>query len=106
MYTLRMDQTLDVIRAAMKEQRYLEFRYDGLPRTVLPMAVGIAKVAGWKLRGQQVGGQSSSGNVGDGTPKLFDVGAIHNAVVLDTNFDIPAEYARGDRAFRRIDTEL
>jgi hypothetical protein len=101
-----MDQILDAIRAALKEQRHLGFHYQGLPRVVLPMAVGIAKVGGWKLRGQQVGGQSSSGSVGDGTPKLFYLSKIGSAVVLDTHFDIPAEYARGDSAFRIIDTEL
>lgn len=101
-----MNQTLDILRSAIKEQRHLHFGYQGLGRMVLPMALGITASGTWRLRGQQLGGQSSSGSVGDGSPKLFDVAAIREAVVLDTRFEVPIEYVRGDSALKVIDAEL
>jgi hypothetical protein len=101
-----MNQTLDVIRSAIKQQRHLRFGYHGCERMVLPMALGVARKGDWQLRGQQVGGQSNSGRVGDRAPKLFAVDAICEPIVLDTAFDIPTEYVRGDSAFSSIDAEL
>jgi hypothetical protein len=97
---------LQPIRAALKERRLLEFSYDGLERLVLPMTLGVGRKGGWKLRGQQLAGRSRSGHVGDGSPKLFNAAEIVRPVATDAGFEIPADYARGDQAFKFIDTQL
>lgn len=68
-----MNPSIEIIRQAILELRCLEFGYRRLPRLAEPMAVGIGQYGRWQLRAHQIGGKSSSGGVGDGTPKLFDV---------------------------------
>jgi hypothetical protein len=101
-----VDPSIEIIRQAIREQRCLEFRYRSLPRVVEPMRLGLGTHGSWQLRAQQTGGRSSSGRVGDGTPKLFEVADIRSLALLTTVFDIPALYARGDQAFTCIDIEL
>jgi len=101
-----VDPSVEIIRQAILERRRLEFGYHSLPRLVEPMAVGIGQYGRWQLRAHQIGGKSSSGGVGDGTPKLFEVADITALSILAQNFEIPPFYNRGDRAFKRIDTEL
>jgi len=97
---------LDIIRDAIKEHRQLQFDYRGLRRLVEPMALGVGHKGDWRLRAQQVGGLSSTGKVGDGSPKLFDVALMGGIAVLATSFEVPSSYKSGDKALARIDTEL
>ncbi len=60
----------------------------------------------WQVRAYQVGGNSSSRRVGDGTPKLFELVNMVNVSVPPVTFEIPASYKRGDTAFIHIDTQL
>ena len=101
-----MNPSIEIIRQAILERRCLEFGYGSLPRLVEPMALGIGQYGRWQLRAHQIGGKSSSGGVGDGTPKLFGVADMTALAILAQNYEIPPFYERGDRAFKRIDTEL
>src|SRR5450755_177373 len=98
--------SLDVIRIAIHERRQLEFDYRGLHRVVEPMALGLGQKGRWQVRAQQVGGMSSSGSVGTGDPKLFDVALMSRTDVLSVTFEIPLAYQPNDKAFIEIDAEL
>lgn len=101
-----VDPSIEIIRQAILQRRCLEFGYRSLPRLVEPMAVGIGRYGRWQLRAHQIGGKSSSGGVGDGTPKLFEVADMTALTILVQNFEIPSFYTRGDKGLRHIDTEL
>jgi hypothetical protein len=102
-----MESSIEIIRHAISERRLVEFRYHSLPRVVEPMALGEVKRGIWQLRGRQVGGKSSSSRrLPDGKPKLFELAEMMGVAVLSDSFDIPAFYARGDKAFIRIDAQL
>lgn len=101
-----VDPSIEIIRQAILQRRCLEFGYRSLPRLVEPMAGGIGRYGRWQLRAHQIGGKSSSGGVGDGTPKLFEVADMTALTILVQNFEIPSFYTRGDKGLRHIDTEL
>lgn len=101
-----MTWSVDIIRQAICERRQLEFGYHGYPRVVEPMALGVGHSGSWKLRAHQVGGRSSTGRVGDGTPKLFEIADMSDLAMLTINFTVPIFYSPGDRAFTRIEAEL
>ncbi|WP_187414334.1 WYL domain-containing protein [Nonomuraea sp. PA05] len=100
------ERVLIAIRSAVGERRHLEFTYKGLPRTVAPWALGVTSAGQWRMRALQVGGLSASGVAGDGRPRLFDVGSMSAVELLAEQFEIPAEYRRGDRVFAHVDIEL
>jgi hypothetical protein len=101
-----MHTSIDLIRQAINERRILAFRYHALPREVEPTCLGETEHGKWQIRAYQVGGRSSSGRVGDGTPKLFELAAMLDVSVLPRVFEVPASYKRDDTAFIRIDTQL
>jgi hypothetical protein len=94
------------IRIALRERRLLNFAYQGHERVVLPMAFGTDKQGNWLLRGQQVGGTSSSGQINSSAPKLWRLVEMNSITVLDTTFSIPVQYRMGDTAFVSIDIQL
>lgn len=101
-----MNSSIDIIRQAILGRKHLQFSYHSLPRVVEPMCLGEVDHGKSQLRAHQVGGRSSRGRVADGTPKLFEIADMSAISLLETSFDVPAFYRRGDRAFIRIDTEL
>ena len=102
-----MNTLIGLIREAIHGRKLLEFRYDLHPRVVEPMCLGEVETGRWELRAQQVGGSSStSRSFPDGVPRLFKLAKMIDASVLPASFDIPGFYARGDKAFIRIDAQL
>jgi hypothetical protein len=101
-----MIMPLDIIRMAIRDRRQLEFNYRGFRRVVEPMTLGIGHKGHWQIRAQQVGGRSSSGTVGTGAPKLFEVALMSPPELLSTTFEVPLTYQSNDAAFVHIDIEL
>jgi hypothetical protein len=101
-----MATVFDAIRIAIHERRQLAFDYRGFHRVAEPMALGIGQKGRWQIRAQQVGGSSSSGTVGPGVPKLFDVTLMSSPEILPVTFTVPLAYEPNDKAFVHIDTEL
>ena len=101
-----MSSLPDVVCAAITTRTLLSFLYDGLPRVVIPCALGEHKSTGrLLLRSYQVRGTTESGNL----PlwRLYDVTRISRLEVLDETFEKPPTgYRRGDRSFRTIVCQL
>ena len=99
------DFELAAIRLAITERHRLAFSYQGRPRVVNPMRLGLTPHGIWQLRALQVGGDSSSSTYGR-TPKLFTVAEMSDVTILTATFRIPRQYQPGDEAFATIEVEL
>lgn len=91
---------------AIRDQLIVEFDYQGHHRVVVPMAVGADSGGSLKLRGQQIGGTSSSGRPDPDHPRLFFLGQITDMTVTETGFETPSSYTKNDSALERIDAQL
>lgn len=91
---------------AIQTRALLSFTYEGLPRVVIPCALGQHKSTGnLLLRSFQVRGTTESGSL----PlwRLYDLSAVSRLEVLSESFeDAPAGYRRSDRAFAAIICQL
>lgn len=93
------------ICAAIANRRLITFYYEGLLRIVVPAAHGRVRGTGaHALRGYQVGGATKS-SVGQ-LWRLFLVGKMGPATLLDESFAPPAGYKPGDRNFTFIHCQL
>lgn len=103
-----MNSVVAVISEAIAGRRQLSFRYHSLPRVVEPMCLGeVVRPGTWQLRAHQVKGRSSSSaQLPDGKPRLFEVDDMVSVAVLPDTFEIPVFYTRGDSAFVRIAAQL
>jgi hypothetical protein len=101
-----MNPSIGMIHEAIHGRKRLFFRYLGFPRVVEPTRLGIGNKGYWQISAPQIRGRSRTGNIGHGEPKLFNVAWMQGLSLLDESFNIPALYSRGDKRFRRIDTEL
>lgn len=69
---------------AIRENKKLKFRYEGLPRTVEPFCHGLSTNNKDTLRAYQTDGKSSSGALPDWRP--FTVRKISNLKLIDEEF--------------------
>ena len=97
---------LKMIEEAISRRQQLSFSYGGLARIVVPTAVGQDRKGQLILAAYQVGGASSTGGVGDGTPKIFKVAKMSDVTVLGVPFQIPSQYEPGDKRMTSIIAEL
>lgn len=96
---------MTAITTAISNHKYLEFFYEGHPRTVIPFAYGNHATTHSKvLRGLQVAGSSQSGKFD--FPKLFTVSQMSGVKVLDETFEVPERYVKGDEHISPIECEL
>lgn len=96
----------NTICGAIRDRRLVSFQYEGLPRIVIPCALGQHKSTGnLLLRAYQVQGATESGSL----PlwRLYVFSGVSGLMILDEAFDeVPVGYKRGDRAFRSILCQL
>lgn len=95
-----------VVCGAIKTRALLSFFYDGLPRVVIPCALGQHKsTRKLLLRSFQVRGTTESGNL----PlwRLYDLSRVSRLEILRETFDEPPPgYKRDDRSFATIMCQL
>lgn len=92
------------IKDAIRNQKLIEFYYDGGIRTVEPHCYGITTAGNEGLRAYQVDGYSSSGRMGW---KMYDLGKASSINILDETFDSSRPgYNRGDKGMSRIYQEI
>lgn len=80
-----MNSSIDTIRQAIGERKHLQFSYHSLPRVVEPMRLGEVDHGRFQLRAHQVGGRPSTGQVADGTPKLFEIAEMSALSLIETS---------------------
>lgn len=89
---------------AIRNQKVLNFHYDGELRIVEPHCYGITTAGNEGLRAYQTGGYSSSGKFGW---KMYDLQKAHDIKVNDEQFDGPRSgYQSGDKGMSKIYAEL
>lgn len=95
-----------IILNAIKNQKLLEFDYDGCYRVVQPHIYGLsAERAKRQISTYQIRGESNTG----GLPawRTFDLDKIENLKVLDEYFSEPAAgYNPRDPKFRKIFSQI
>lgn len=95
----------DTICSAIRNNKILEFYYDGYYRVVEPFTFGISARDNEILSAFQVGGESRSGN--RPTWRLFDLEKIEDIQISNEHFDGNREgYRRGDSRMDRIYCEI
>lgn len=89
---------------AIRNQKLIEFFYDGGSRTIEPHCYGLTTAGNEGLRAFQVDGYSSSGKMGW---KMFDMDKASSLNVLDETFSSPRPgYKKGDRGMSKIFSQL
>lgn len=91
------------IYAAISNQNLLEFEYDGNSRTVEPHCYGLTTKGNEAIRAYQVGGYSSSGQMGW---KLYNLSKADNFEILDDIFETRDDYKQGDKGMSEIYIEI
>lgn len=100
-----MENYIMDICLAIKNRQYIEFKYDGHPRRVVPFATGSHATTGTPvMRGLQVAGSSASGKFD--FPKLFELGKMTDFKILDEHFEMPERFEEGDDHIDPIECEL
>lgn len=90
---------------AIQNQNIIEFTYDGLHRVVEPHCHGLTQTGNSALRGYQIGGQSTNGNLPNW--RMFKLTKASNIRVLTETFPGPRPgYKRGDKGMSYIYSEL
>lgn len=93
------------ICSAINKQHYIEFRYEGHLRKVIPSAHGNQISTHSKvIRGLQVAGTSASGKFD--FPKLFEVDKVSGLRIVEERFEVPPRYKKGDKHISPIHCEL
>lgn len=88
---------------AIKEQKVIEFYYDGELRVVEPHCYGKTTAGNEGLRAFQIDGFSSSGKMGW---KMYDLGKADDLTITDDTFDVRNGYKRGDKGMDIIYAEI
>jgi len=93
-----------VICKAISEMKLVVFNYEGGDRTVEPHCFGVTTAGNPGLRGYQVVGYSSSGEMGW---KMFDMSKASSLRILDQTFNGPRSgYNANDKGMRSIECAL
>lgn len=91
------------IMNAIKQNKTIEFIYDGETRIVEPHCYGLTTKGNEAIRAYQIDGYSSSGKMGW---KMYDLSKAEDIVLLDDTFEIRDDYKKGDKGMTRIFCEL
>ena len=90
---------------AIREQRFLQFQYNGRWRVVYPCAHGWLPTDNEALRAHEV--SLVGGRVRVAPGKLFRIDQMSGVTVTDQQFvEPPPGYRRGDRGMMRIHCQL
>lgn len=99
-----MNSLSSLICTAIKEQKLIEFYYDGGSRVVEPHFFGTTTAGNQGLHGYQISGYSFSGEMGW---KMFDMSKAGSLQILKETFNGPRPgYKTGDRGMRSIECEI
>lgn len=88
---------------AIKQNKVIEFNYDGENRIVEPHCYGLTTKGNEAIRAYQIDGFSSTGTMGW---KMYDLSKADNIAILDKTFEIRGGYKKGDKGMSRIFCEL
>lgn len=89
---------------AIKNQKVIEFYYEGELRTVEPHCYGKTIAGNEGLRAFQIGGYSSTGKLGW---KMYDLAKADDMEVTENRFKGPRSgYQRGDKGMAKVYVEL
>ncbi len=85
---------------AIRNQKIIEFYYDGELRVVEPHCFGITTAGNPGLRAYQIGGYSSSGRFGW---KMYDMSKADDFQITDNFFDSPRDdYNSEDKGMSEV----
>jgi len=92
------------ICSAITQKRVVQFYYEEELRIVEPHCHGLTTAGNDGLRAYQIGGYSSSGNMGW---KMYDLGKAKKIQILLDNFKGPRPgYKRNDKGMSKIYCQL
>ncbi|WP_419868020.1 hypothetical protein [Chryseobacterium sp. CT-SW4] len=88
---------------AIENQNVIEFYYEGGLRVIEPHCYGETTAGNKGLRGYQIDGYSSSGQMGW---KMYDLSKADNIEITEDRFEVRTGYKRGDKGMSEIYAEI